>query len=133
MNHDGNRFKITFTFHLSHFGGEEHAQIVKDMIHAEAERLQPLTAGGGAFGSEEIPWFDMWFIFENPYDAERLHDLGVNLSILSDVPLNPVLVNLCDPDPDPSKGYKCPNGFNYSSRALHDIQCPECPPRRPSE
>lgn len=132
MNHEGNRFKITFTFQPSHFATPEHAQIIKGMIHAEAERLQPLNAGG--FNYEHYgEWCELWFVFENPYDAERLHDLGVNLSILSDVPLNPVLKNLCDPDPDPSKGYKCPNGFNYSSRALHDIQCQECPPRRPSE
>ena len=132
MNHDGNRFKITFTFQPSHFATPEHAQIIKAMIHAEAERLQPLNAGGGAFGSG-AHWFDLWFVFENPYDAERLHDLGVNLSILSDVALNPVLKNLCIPERDSSMGYKCPNGFNFSSRELHDIQCVECPPRRPSE
>lgn len=99
MNHDGNRFKITFTFQPSHFATPEHAQIVKGMIHAEAERLQPLTAGGGDFTTHAINgahWFDLWFVFENPHDAERLHDLGVNLSILSEVALNPVLKNLCE-------------------------------------
>ncbi len=96
MNHDGNRFKISITFEPSHFESDENLMTFEQLFIQQGDSLHPLSGGvAESFGSAS-QWRDIFYIYESPLDAEKLHDLAVQLSKLCDVALNPVLKNLCE-------------------------------------